>query len=61
VLSEQVPDVTEPQRTEVFGTMARVSYTGDVVFLTRFEDGWRVVAAACTETRTRYDCAVQGA
>jgi hypothetical protein len=61
VLSEGLPDVTDPQGIEVFGTMAQVQWDGEVTFLTRFDDGWRIVAAACTPTRSRYDCSIQGA
>ena len=31
-----------------YGTMARARYEEDTLFLTRFESGWRVMAAACT-------------
>jgi hypothetical protein len=41
--------------------MAQVRYAGETAFLTRFEDGWRIVAAACTPVRSRYDCSIQGA
>lgn len=61
VLAEGVPDVTEPREIEVFGTMAQVHFDREVTFLTRFADGWRVVAAACTPVRSRYDCSIQGA
>jgi hypothetical protein len=61
VLDEDVPEVADPQEIEVFGTMAQVRFAGETTFLTRFEDGWRVVAAACKPTRTRYDCSIQGA
>jgi hypothetical protein len=61
ILGEGVPDVADPERIEVFGTMAQVRYDQDVAFLTRFEDGWRVVAAACTPVPSRYDCSIQGA
>ncbi|MDQ4055397.1 MAG: hypothetical protein M3237_22270 [Actinomycetota bacterium] len=61
VLGEDVPEVADPGRIEVFGTMAQVHYDQDVAFLTRFEDGWRVVAAACTPASPRYDCSIQGA
>jgi hypothetical protein len=61
ILDEDVPKVVDPQEIEVFGTMAQVRYDNDVTFLTRFEDGWRVVAAACTPARIRYDCSLQGA
>lgn len=61
VLAEGVPSVGEPRRVEVFGTMAQISYAGEVAFLTRFDDEWRVLAAACTPTPIRYDCSLQGA
>lgn len=61
ILEEDVPAVAAPERIEVFGTMAQVRYAGETAFLTRFEQGWRVVAAACTPTRAKYDCSVQGA
>ena len=44
-----------------FGTMSQVRYTGDVLFLARFDDGWRVVAAGCTERRDApYSCEIEG-
>ena len=61
VLSEGVPDVAAPRRIEVFGTMAQVEWDGEVTFLSRFEDGWRVVAAACAPARSHYDCSIMGA
>ena len=60
VLSEGVPDVAGPERIQVFGTMAQVRHDQDVAFLTRFDDGWRVVAAACTAASSRYDCSIKG-
>lgn len=44
----------------VFGTMARVGSGDGAVFLSRYDVGWRVVAAGCSATTTDrpYDCAV---
>jgi hypothetical protein len=61
ILDEDVPDVVDPEDIVVFGTMAQVRFAGETTFLTRFEDGWRVVAAACTPGRSRYDCSIKGA
>ncbi|QIX28747.1 hypothetical protein ncot_11305 [Nocardioides sp. JQ2195] len=46
---------------QVFGTTAQVSFAHDTLFLSRFGDGWRVVAAGCTPRKDKpYDCSVQG-
>lgn len=50
------------RETDVYGGDARVITTTDVVFLSRFADGWKVTAAGCTpqpEDRP-YDCTVSG-
>lgn len=48
----------------VAGQSAMVRFGGDTVFLARFHDGWRVVAAGCerrsTDSADPYDCAVEG-
>jgi hypothetical protein len=48
---------------DAFGTMARVRMAGDTVFLTRFDTGWLVMAAACTPPSKpgAYECQVKGA
>lgn len=60
---EALPSPGEMHETAQFGSMAQVRYANDVVFLTRFHNGWRVVAAGCTAPTTAsgvYDCAVEG-
>jgi hypothetical protein len=53
------------RRVRVYGTMAQVTWAGDVTFLTRYGDGWRVLAAGCSvpppsrRTADRYDCTVE--
>jgi hypothetical protein len=53
------------ERVEVYGTMAQVTWAKDVTFLTRYDDGWRVLAAGCSlpppseRTADRYDCTVE--
>lgn len=61
VLEEDVPALSGSGEVQVFGTQAQVSWRGDVTFLARFEDGWKVTAAACTPRAARpYDCAISG-
>ncbi|WP_203045049.1 hypothetical protein [Pimelobacter simplex] len=47
--------------TEVYATAAQVRTGTDTVFLGRFDDGWRVVAAGCAASGDApYECAVEG-
>ena len=58
---EEIPAPAAPERVDVFGGMARVTYRGETQFLTRFADGWRLHAVGCTSQAPRpYDCAVHG-
>jgi hypothetical protein len=58
---ERLPSRGEPERVDVFGTMAEVRYRGETLFLTRFADGWRLHAAGCTPQQPKpYDCALHG-
>jgi hypothetical protein len=44
-----------------FGAMSQVRYAEDVVFLARFDAGWRVVAAGCVAERGGlYACGIEG-
>ena len=61
VLQELPPEERRPEQVRVFGTMAQVGYTDETVFLTRFQDGWKVMAAGCSPGAVeRYDCQVEG-
>ncbi len=61
IRAERVPQVDHPTDVSAFGTMAQVRYHGETTFLTRFQDGWRVVAAACTPGPAGvYDCRISG-
>jgi hypothetical protein len=45
----------------VFDTMAQVRLEGSAVFLSHFDSGWLVTAAACNPIPDRpYDCSIQG-
>ncbi|MFJ2474779.1 hypothetical protein ACIOWI_17520 [Streptomyces sp. NPDC087659] len=49
------------RRTEVYGRQAMVRAGGQVLFLSQFAPGWRVVAAGCTPDGDRpYRCLVKG-
>jgi hypothetical protein len=61
VLAEGLLGVRSPEQVRVFGTMAQVRYDAETVFLTRFQQGWKVMAVGCTpEPAERYDCRVEG-
>ncbi len=49
------------ESVEIWGSDAQVRLTGDTLFLTQTDSGWRVVAAACTPHEDApYDCEVEG-
>jgi hypothetical protein len=52
----------EVRSVAVWDHEAQVQLTDDTFFLTRTDQGWRVAAAACTETGPDlpYDCQVEG-
>ncbi|MGD9989548.1 hypothetical protein [Pseudonocardia sp.] len=51
-----------PSGVEVWGQSAQVRFDGDVVFLARFDDGWKIRAAGCTpgEGDSPYSCELEG-
>ena len=60
VLEEASP-AGDRVRVSTFGRMAQVHYADDVVFLSRFDAGWRVVAAGClAQTGGPYSCGIEG-
>ena len=61
VLDEATPPGARTE-TQTYGSMSRVRFEGDVVFVGRYGDGWKVVAASC-EPRpddAPYDCGIEG-
>jgi hypothetical protein len=61
LLEEDVPSVTAAEEVSVFGTMGRVRYEGETTYLTRFGQGWLVMAAGCTPMQVGPDdCTVRG-
>lgn len=48
-------------RVDVFGGIAQVRFRGETLFLARFADGWRLLAAGCTPQAPKpYSCTVHG-
>jgi hypothetical protein len=49
------------EKVSVYDTSGQVRYDDDVVFLSEFPDGWKVIAAGCEkQAAAPYDCTVQG-
>ena len=61
ILEEEPSVPAGHPRIQTFGSMAQVKYDGETLFLSRFDEGWLVTAAACTRsTGGLYDCTVKG-
>jgi hypothetical protein len=49
------------KKVSAYGTSAQVRYDDDVVFLSDFPEGWRVIGAGCEKNADApYDCKIQG-
>ncbi|MFJ8633014.1 hypothetical protein [Streptomyces sp. NPDC093568] len=58
---ESPPSGGAVRRTDVYGNQARVVLAADVLFLSRFTGGWRVMAAGCRERPGEpYQCRIKG-
>ena len=59
-----LPPQSERGTVSVAGHSAQVRYARETVFLSLFDDGWRVTAAGCSRTSSDqavpYDCTVEG-
>jgi hypothetical protein len=62
VLNQDVPDSNAVKRAEQYGLESRVVLDKDVVFVSHFSIGWRVVAAVCKDRGPAlpYDCQLAG-
>ena len=61
ILDQDAPAAGAVQATHVWGGSAQVRLRGDTVFLSRFDDGWRVLAAGCVPRAGKpYDCELAG-
>ena len=60
---QDLPTPGKRTAVDVAGHSAQVRYAEDTVFLSLFDDGWRVTAAGCARTSpdpaVPYDCSVQ--
>ena len=49
------------EKVSVYDTSGQVRYDDDIVFLSEFPDGWKVIGAGCEKRAAApYDCTVQG-
>lgn len=61
IASQQLPQGRGNGEVVVYGSMAQVRYDDETVFLSRFAEGWRVVAAGCKPTSgdQPHECALE--
>jgi len=61
VVDERLPPGGGLRRTELFGDTARVVLGADTVFVGRFDQDWKILAAGCApRAGLPYECAIQG-
>ena len=61
ILDEDIPAGGTVVELRQYGTEAQARTARDTAFLADFDDGWKVVAAACTaQGQLPYDCKVKG-
>lgn len=61
IAAQKIPLGGEIRGTDVYGRQARVVLEMDTLFLSRFADGWKVVAAGCVPRADQpYQCTLQG-
>lgn len=59
--SVRLPAMGSARDVSVSGTAAQVRYDDDVIFLSEFDDEWKVIAAGClARAKGPYDCQVGG-
>ncbi|MFD7276828.1 hypothetical protein ACFV80_07155 [Streptomyces sp. NPDC059862] len=61
IAAQEIPIGGAVREVDVFGRQARVVLDSDTLFLSRFADGWKVVAAGCTpRSGLPYQCTIKG-
>ncbi|GHE75779.1 hypothetical protein [Streptomyces vinaceus] len=59
--AQELPRTGPVRATEVYGRQAMLRLVGDTLFLSQFDDGWKIVAAGCTPQGDRpYQCVLKG-
>ncbi|HEY8456354.1 MAG TPA: hypothetical protein VIL34_12215 [Actinopolymorphaceae bacterium] len=60
VLTQDVARLGKLREVRVAGDQAQVAFTGDTVFVGRYETGWKVVAAGCRPRNKgqSYECLI---
>ncbi|MER7955776.1 hypothetical protein [Streptomyces sp. NPDC096030] len=59
---EELPAAGTVRETQVYGRQALLHLEGDTLFLSQFDDGWRIVAAGCQPEKADlpYRCSLKG-
>ncbi|MFC9294590.1 hypothetical protein ACFTWH_13450 [Streptomyces sp. NPDC057011] len=58
---EELPAAGPVRGTQVYGRQALLRLADDTLFLSQFDDGWKVVAAGCTPQGDQpYQCSLKG-
>jgi hypothetical protein len=61
LVEEGLQDAGAFRSATAYGTMAQIKLREDTLFLSRFQGGWKVMAAGCSPRAERpYDCELQG-
>lgn len=61
VLDAGLPPDGRVEKVSVYDTSGQVRYDDDVLFLSEFPDGWKIIGAGCERRADEpYDCTVQG-
>ncbi|MET9594197.1 hypothetical protein ABZY45_25205 [Streptomyces sp. NPDC006516] len=59
--AQDLPAGGPVRSVDVYGRQARAVLRSDTLFLSRFQDGWKIVAAGCVPRSGRpYQCSVEG-
>ncbi|MFD7233197.1 hypothetical protein [Streptomyces sp. NPDC059881] len=59
--NEGLPAAGTVGDTQMYGRQALLRLAGDTLFLSQFDDGWKIVAAGCEpETDMPYRCSLKG-
>ncbi|MFJ6785754.1 hypothetical protein [Streptomyces yangpuensis] len=58
---EKLPTADPVRTTQMYGRQALLQLDGDTLFLSQFDDGWKIVAAGCRPQPGKpYRCSLKG-